>query len=509
MPAVSTAGERTVYTLEACEPPVVGETGNLDVEQCPFCLRDVLMSEVVPHSYSCPMREKGKNTVEEHCQHCLKIFPLDELISHSLSCSSRAEDTSDVAAGAEGNTASSSPSAAVVAVVRNEEPLERCMHCFRDFPLCELVAHASKCTGDMLGSRDRFKEFLPSVHDLDPMALSVLNETQARAVEYVIQQSKSDSERIYSSLKAKVERLGYTEKDLERVLLWVRHEAPIIIHVKLDSVLHYLVKDTHYRNQFETHTSGGCTDLRIRSSWEDRIFNKIYASSLPVDRVKYGVLNIVGDPRGVKSCYSYGDSFLQLKKVRLRTTFASADTSCGSVKLSCCEHYGNVLVEYSDNELRAILEVATRKKSFLHSRVIFVYKEVQIHGPVCLSENVECVVANNRHRGNAAITTMLDEFVKRNSCNLIWMDPEAAAESAYPSLTPLSAIGGHAGRGSHPVPYADPSMLGGAGYGAVMEHRRERVRAKRRRKRRRRRRRRRSEYDDYLEEPSDSDDYYY
>jgi len=40
--------------------------------------------------------------------------------------------------------------------------------------------------------------------------------------------------------------------------------------------------------------------------------------------------------------------------VRLRTTFASADTSYGSVKLSCCEHYGNVLNEYSDPELRAV-----------------------------------------------------------------------------------------------------------------------------------------------------------
>lgn len=47
------------------------------------------------------------------------------------------------------------------------------------------------------------------------MALSVLNDTQTRAVEYVIQRSKTDSERTYSSLKAKVERLGFTEKDLE------------------------------------------------------------------------------------------------------------------------------------------------------------------------------------------------------------------------------------------------------------------------------------------------------
>jgi len=45
---------------------------------------------------------------------------------------------------------------------------------------------------------------------------------------------------------------------------------------------------------------------------------------------------------------------VKLKKVRLRTTFASMDTSSGAVKLSCCEHYGNVLHEYSDPELRAV-----------------------------------------------------------------------------------------------------------------------------------------------------------
>ena len=42
------------------------------------------------------------------------------------------------------------------------------------------------------------------------------------------------------------------------------------------------------------------------------MFNRIYHSSLPSERVKYGVLNIVGDPNGVRCCYSYGDSFLQV-----------------------------------------------------------------------------------------------------------------------------------------------------------------------------------------------------
>ena len=40
--------------------------------------------------------------------------------------------------------------------------------------------------------------------------------------------------------------------------------------------------------------------------------------------------------------------------MRLRATFASMDTSGAGVKLSCCEHYGNVLYEYTDGELKAV-----------------------------------------------------------------------------------------------------------------------------------------------------------
>ena len=56
-----------------------------------------------------------------------------------------------------------------------------------------------------------------------------------------------------------------------RTLQWVRSAAPIIIHVNLDRVLKFLVDDTHYRNRFETGTSGGSMDIVARKSWEVRI----------------------------------------------------------------------------------------------------------------------------------------------------------------------------------------------------------------------------------------------
>ena len=46
------------------------------------------------------------------------------------------------------------------------EPVERCIHCFRDFPISVLVGHSAKCQGDLSGSRKRLQGFTPSVHDV-------------------------------------------------------------------------------------------------------------------------------------------------------------------------------------------------------------------------------------------------------------------------------------------------------------------------------------------------------
>ena len=50
---------------------------------------------------------------------------------------------------------------------------------------------------------------------LDPMSLAVLNEAQTRAVEYVMEISKKESESVYTQLRDRVVGLGYTEHDLK------------------------------------------------------------------------------------------------------------------------------------------------------------------------------------------------------------------------------------------------------------------------------------------------------
>jgi hypothetical protein len=52
-----------------------------------------------------------------------------------------------------------------------------------------------------------------------------------------------------------------------------------------------------------------------------------------------------------------------------------------------------------------------------------VHIQVQIHGPVSLSDNVDCLVVNERHKSCPTVQGLLEKFVEKNRCNLIWMEP--------------------------------------------------------------------------------------
>jgi len=301
------------------------------------------------------------------------------------------------------------------------DPTESCPFCLSKMSLATLIEHTPGCDGNP-ALRARFGCFLPPVEEMAALRDESIPAVAQRAVDLVIDRSRSASETALPALKRRCEGLGYSEGHLMRTLRYVRDEAPIIIHANLDKLLPHLIKDPTYRNQFETGTSGGSRDLTARKSWEDRMFHKIYQTARPDERVKYGVLNIVGDIKGVKACYHYGDSFLSLRRVRLRTTFASMDSSSPATLLASCEYHAHVLAQYSDAELGAVIEVATGQVPFHDSRRVTSYKEVQIHGPIRLEDHVEAIVANHRHAADTTFAARLQSFTEACGINLIWMD---------------------------------------------------------------------------------------
>ncbi|CAJ1358376.1 unnamed protein product, partial [Effrenium voratum] len=145
-------------------------------------------------------------------------------------------------------------------------------------------------------------------------------------------------------------------------------------------------------------------------------------------RPKYGVQNVMNDPRGVVKCKQYGDSFLVLKDARLRCTFSPEDSAnLKADKLAVLDFYGHVLALYDDAELRETIKVATSTESALLGDSEKVgnmkYKEAQVHGEVDLRRHVERLVAHTRHRDKGE-GDRIKAVCKAKGFQFSWMDEE-------------------------------------------------------------------------------------
>jgi len=226
-------------------------------------------------------------------------------------------------------------------------------------------------------------------------------------------------------LRQRMLKIGHASEDADAALAWIRDEAPTVIHIDLAEYGLKLAADTNYRNQFETDTSRGCLSHETRKRWESDLFGDAYSGASAVDRCKYGVLNVTNDPQGVRKCSSYGSSYLLLRNVRLRTTFAARDSGGIHIsELATVDYYAHVLEKYTDEELRAAVEVGTRQTLGRDSEVISQYKEAQIHGEIRLAENVEVIMAHpslrtERHKD------MLKQLSERCQAPVVWIEADA------------------------------------------------------------------------------------
>eukprot|EP00927_Polykrikos_kofoidii_P079189 TRINITY_DN7597_c0_g1_i1.p1 TRINITY_DN7597_c0_g1~~TRINITY_DN7597_c0_g1_i1.p1 ORF type:complete len:662 (+),score=122.99 TRINITY_DN7597_c0_g1_i1:94-2079(+) len=260
-----------------------------------------------------------------------------------------------------------------------------------------------------------------------------LVDCQRHALRHIRSLAKSNHEAAMPQLQKRLQTLGFQDSDLWMTLAWIREMAPILVHLNLDKMMQFLENDTHYRNQFETASSGGLLKPAVRQRWERDLFGGAYDSANGFDRPKYGVLNAMNDYRGVVMCVQYGDSYVVLKNSRLRCTFSPEDSAnLKSERLAVLDFYGHVLQEYSDQELRETIKVANSSDAAMlgdSGKVgAMKYKETQIHGEVCLSQHVERLVAHTRHRETQG--DRLKRICEKHGWQLSWMDEERARMEA-------------------------------------------------------------------------------
>ncbi|KAJ3153016.1 hypothetical protein HK101_001768 [Irineochytrium annulatum] len=282
-----------------------------------------------------------------------------------------------------------------------------CPICGRLMEASMIVQHAAACrTVSQLHESEQSEFYAIELsREIAPDVADHLSEMQKQALEVVKGQAKRASDKAYAPLLKRVQAMGYSESQLRVVLSYLRSDAPMIIHLSA-AVVELLIKDTHYR-----------------VAWEDRLFNNVYHNAKPFDRVKYGVLNIVSDPRGVRAALHYGDCYLVLgPSVRFRSTFANKDTGWSDAIVCTTEFYNHVLTSYSDPELKDVMDVGTGIKLCESSERVAVYKEMQVHGDVRLDRDVAMLVMNNVHKTNKRTQKAAESFAEKHGVPVIWME---------------------------------------------------------------------------------------
>jgi len=184
-------------------------------------------------------------------------------------------------------------------------------------------------------------------------ATAKLVKCQRDAVSTIRRLAKKNHTDALPALQTKVHKLGFPDDHLWLTLAWIRELAPILLHIDVEKMLPHMESDTHYRNQFETKTSGGLLKPTVREKWERDLFQGSYEKAIGFHRPKYGVQNVMNDYRGVVKAKQYGQSYLILKDVRLRCTFSPEDSAnLKADRLAVLDFYAHVLNEYSEEELK-------------------------------------------------------------------------------------------------------------------------------------------------------------
>eukprot|EP00928_Gymnodinium_smaydae_P011787 TRINITY_DN14316_c0_g1_i1.p1 TRINITY_DN14316_c0_g1~~TRINITY_DN14316_c0_g1_i1.p1 ORF type:complete len:500 (-),score=113.16 TRINITY_DN14316_c0_g1_i1:34-1533(-) len=262
-------------------------------------------------------------------------------------------------------------------------------------------------------------------------AVKALTECQRKALFHTRTLATQSHTEAIGKLLERCESIGVPSSDLWSVLTWLRDLAPVIVMVNLDKVGEFFETDTHYRNQFETKSSCGLLNTGVRDRWERELFGGCYDGAEPFERPKYGVLDVMNDHRGVICARQYGDSYMHLRDVRLRATFAPQDSGgIRGSRLAVLDQYAHVLLEYSDRELREVTRVATAPEGS-DSRIgdsekleRYHYKEAQFHGEIDLSKHVQRLVVHPRHRVDGLEEERIRAICEAKGWEFMWMDDE-------------------------------------------------------------------------------------
>ncbi|MBK8011101.1 MAG: DUF3626 domain-containing protein [Deltaproteobacteria bacterium] len=284
--------------------------------------------------------------------------------------------------------------------------------------------------------------------------LSRLNSTQRSVIEDVKRKAALRSDEARERLMTKGAALGYSPREIDLVLDYVRSVAPIVVHFKPDkplqqttrgtssapgstsleysvavgrdqNVIDAFMVDPHYRNQFETGITSGSPSAYAgggRDGWEKTIFEQGYHRHplIASERPKYGAMNASWKPAG--PAQSYGACYVILKRgIRNRTTLTPGDSSCArAADVGTAESFAHVLAGLPDQRFRDVCSVALGYDGSASSDW-YPYIEAQVHGPIDFAKDVQRLVIDADYLGTP-FEAKMRSWAETNGFPVSWHD---------------------------------------------------------------------------------------
>lgn len=274
-----------------------------------------------------------------------------------------------------------------------------------------------------------------------------------RDVEARSRASSCNSGEFKAMVMQRLAKFGFPDPEMAlfNVHRFVTREAPIITWFQPFQLLRgkFIIEHMAAENRLQSFLEMGsesCDDLETKIESEQGMFGSKYHHALPMDRPKYGLLNVCNDPFGPKMltdrCHEETDCYLVLRRVRDRVT-TTAKGSDGSI---CTLDSGltSVLREFREDiteELKTVAELAMGVQPWKASDETF-FKQVQIHGDVFFAQHVSHLVIPDRYidQLNTAPLQLLWNFAELNGIFIVPMtEMKAMADARLDSREQLGA----------------------------------------------------------------------
>lgn len=301
-----------------------------------------------------------------------------------------------------------------------------CPICFKHFEKGLLEIHINDCLDDTFTDKkitNRDIKYIVNIKDKTFREIygEILTPIQYKALEYCFKKSAIHSKNTYMNVLIRFINLGYTEDDLKMVIKHVKNDTPLVIHVRLETVLEHMIIDNRYKNCFEVHGLDQ-GQYSARKVWEKNLFNSIYDDSSAVEKVKYGALNIFNEINGVTPASEYGSCFFILKdSVKNRTSFVYGDSSEQMIHLCTFSHSVALFNHIPDNMICHLINMIHHVENL--QIVPYQYIEAQIHGPVRMKHDIKSFVINTKlNHITPLIRDRINDFSVAHGIPVIYVD---------------------------------------------------------------------------------------